>query len=84
MCVAFEIDDHGGRRGDTAQALDGWRHPVALSEALDVLHWAMQPVLYRCIHMAIEIASDLPEFLSLLISLLATTVANNYGVVNIK
>jgi hypothetical protein len=44
----------------------------------------LYPVLYRCIRMAIKIASDLPAFLSLLILLLATTVANNYGVVNIK
>jgi hypothetical protein len=44
----------GGRRGDTAQALDRWRHPVASSEALDVLHQAMRPASYRCIAMAIE------------------------------
>jgi hypothetical protein len=33
---------------------------VASSEALDVLYRAMRPELYRCIAMAIEIASDLP------------------------
>ncbi len=47
-----------------AQALAQWRHPVASSEALDVLHWAMFPALYRCIAMAIEIVTDLPAFLS--------------------
>jgi hypothetical protein len=35
---------------------------VASSEALDVVHWAMHPKLYRHIHMAIKIASNLPAF----------------------
>jgi hypothetical protein len=70
-----EFVDHGGRRGDTAQALARWRHPVASSEALDVLHWAMCPASYRRVCMAIEIASDLPSFLSSPISLSPTTVA---------
>jgi len=64
LCVLFEFVDHDGRRGDTAQALARWRHPVALNEALDVLHRAMRPVLYRCIAMAIEIVVNLPAFLS--------------------
>jgi len=38
LCDLFEIVYHGGRRGDTAQALAQWWHPVASSEALDVLH----------------------------------------------
>jgi hypothetical protein len=54
--------DQGGRRGNTAQLLARWRHPVAPSEALDVLYWAMRPALYRRIRMSIEIASDLPSF----------------------
>jgi hypothetical protein len=58
----FEIVDHGGRRGDTAQALAQWRHPVASSEALDVLHRAMHLASYRCIAMAIEIAIDSSAF----------------------
>jgi hypothetical protein len=70
-----EFVDHGSRRGNTAQALARWRHPVASSEALDVLYRAMHPASYRCIPMAIEIASDLPSFLTLPISLLPTTVA---------
>jgi hypothetical protein len=44
-------------------------------EALDVLYRAMRSASYRCIAMAIKIASDLPSFLSSLISLLPTTVA---------
>ncbi len=34
-----------------------WWRPVASSEALDLLHWAMQAVTYRCIAMAIKMAS---------------------------
>jgi hypothetical protein len=75
LCRFNEFVDHGDRRGDTAQALAQWQHPVASSEALDVLYQAMRPALYRCIAMAIKIASDLPSFLSLPISLLPTTVA---------
>jgi len=63
MCVLFEFVDHGGRRGDTAQALARWRHPLASSEALG------------CIAMAIEIVVDLPAFLLSPISLLATTIS---------
>jgi hypothetical protein len=62
LCVLFEFVDHGDRRGDTAQALAQWLHPVASSEALDVLYRAMCPASYRCITMAIEIVVDLPAF----------------------
>ena len=58
----FEFVDHGGHRGDTAQALAQWQHPVASSEALDVLHRAMRPASYRCIAMATKIVVDLPAF----------------------
>jgi hypothetical protein len=34
-----------------------WWGPVASSEALDLLHWAMCAVTYRCITMAIKMAS---------------------------
>ncbi len=34
-----------------------WQRPVASSEALDLLHWAMRAVTYRRIAMAIEMAS---------------------------
>jgi hypothetical protein len=62
LYVLFEIVNHGGRRGNTSQALSRWRHPVASSEALNVLHRAMRPASYRCIAMAIEIASNLSAF----------------------
>jgi hypothetical protein len=75
LCVLFEFVDHGGRRSDTAQALARWRHPVASSEALDVLYRAMCPASYRCIAMAIEIVVDLPAFFVSSISLLATTIS---------
>ena len=67
-----EIVDHGGRRGDAMRALAQWRHPVASTEALDVLHWAMHPASYRRIRMAIEIASDSPAFFVVADSLLPT------------
>jgi hypothetical protein len=57
------------------QALDQWWHPVASSEALDVLHWAMGPALYRCIAIAIEIAIDLPAFFIAVDLLSPTTIA---------
>jgi hypothetical protein len=75
LCVLFDIVDHGGRQGDTAQALARWRHPLASSEALDVLHQAMRPALYRCITMTIEIVIDLPAFFVSSISLLTTTIS---------
>ena len=56
------FDDHEDRRGYTVQALAQWWHPVALNEALDVLHQVMCPTLYCCIHTAIEVASSLPAF----------------------
>jgi hypothetical protein len=75
LCVLFEIVDHGGRRGNTAQALAQWRPPVASSEVLDVLYWAMRPASYRCIVMAIEIAIDLPAFFVAVDSFSPTTIA---------
>ncbi len=40
-----------------AAILARWWHPVASSEALDLLHWAICAVLYRCTAAAIETAS---------------------------
>jgi hypothetical protein len=37
--------------------LTQWRRPVASSEALDLLHWAMHTVTYRHIAMAIKMAT---------------------------
>jgi len=73
LCALFKFVKHGGRWGNTAQALAQLRHPVASSEALDVLHRAMRPASYRCIAMAIEIVIDLPAFFVSSISFLATT-----------
>ncbi len=39
-----------------------WRRPVASSEALDLLHWAMHAVTYRRIAIAIETATFLGVF----------------------
>jgi hypothetical protein len=64
---------YGSRRGDTAQALARWRHPVASSEAMDMLYRC--PALYRCIAMAIEIDIDSPAFFVAVDSLLPTTIA---------
>ncbi len=75
-CVYNKFVDHGGRRGNTSQALAQWQHPaVAPSEALEVLYQAMRPVLYRRIHMAIEIANDLPAFFVAADLLLPVTIA---------
>jgi hypothetical protein len=60
LSVLFEFVVHCGRRGNTAQALAQQWHPVASSEALDVLHRAMHPTSYRCIAMAINIVVNLP------------------------
>jgi hypothetical protein len=76
LCCFNKFVDHGGCRGNTGQALAQWRHPVASSEALDVLHRAMCPMSYRRICMAIEIANDLPAFFVVVDSLLPTTIAN--------
>jgi len=75
LCVLFKFVDHDGRRGDRAQAFTRWRHPVASSEALDVLHRVMRPASYRCIAMAIEIVVDLPALFVSAILLLATTIS---------
>jgi hypothetical protein len=81
LCVSFKFVDHdGGRQGNTAQAIDRWRHPVASSESLDVLHRAMRPALYRhTILMAIEIASNLPAFLVVVDSLLPTAMTKKHS-----
>ena len=47
---------------EAMRALARWQHPVASSEARDVLYWVMCPASYRYICMAIEITSELPAF----------------------
>jgi hypothetical protein len=73
LCVFNVFVNHGGRWGNTVQALAQWRHPVASSEARDVLHWAMGPALYRRIRMVINITSTFPAFFVVIDSV----VANN-------
>jgi hypothetical protein len=77
LCCFNKFVDHGGRRGNTAtaQALARWLHPVALSEAPDVIHWAMRPASYQCIAMAIKIAIDSPAFFVAVDLLSPTTIA---------
>jgi len=74
LCVSFEFVDHGSCRSNTVQALDQWRHSVALSEALDVLHLVMHPASYRYITMTLEIANNLPAFIIVIVLLLPTTI----------
>jgi hypothetical protein len=74
FCVVSTIDN-GGRRGDTAQALARWLHPVALSEAPDVIYRAMRPASYHCIAMANEIAIDSPAFFVAVDLFSPTTIA---------
>jgi hypothetical protein len=71
----FKIVNHGGRRGDTAQALARWRYLVASGEAMDVIHRAMRLASYRCIAMAIEIAIDSPACFVAVDSLSPTDIA---------
>jgi hypothetical protein len=73
LCVFNVFVDHGGRWGNTVQALARWRYPVASSEAWDVLHWAMRPALYHRICMVIKITSTFLAFFVLVDSV----VTNN-------
>ena len=75
LCCFNEFVNHGGGRGNTAQALVRWLHPVASSEAPDVIHRAMRPTSYHCIAMAIEIAIDSPAFFVAVDLLSPTTIA---------
>jgi hypothetical protein len=68
-----KIVNHVGCRGNTAQGPARWWHPVAISEAKDVLNWVMHPALYHQICMVIEIASKLGVFFALPILFLTTT-----------
>jgi len=74
LCVLFKIVGHGGRRGDKMRALTRWRHQLASSEALVVLHRAMHPASHRRIRMVVEIVVNLAAFFVALILLLATII----------
>ena len=56
---------------DAVQALARWQHPVASSEALDVLNRAMRPALYRRIRMTIKTGSKFPDFVVIVDSIVA-------------
>jgi hypothetical protein len=62
LCVFNQFVNHDSPWGNTAQVLARWQHPVASSEALDVLHWAMHPASHHCIRMVIEVVCDTPAF----------------------
>ena len=63
--------DHGSCRCNTAQALTRWQHPVASSEAQDVLHWVMHPALHHRIRMTIKTARNFLELFAIVNHLLA-------------
>jgi hypothetical protein len=60
--VSFTINEHGNRWGSTAQTLAFWRHQVASSVCMDMLHWEMHTALYHRITMAIKTVDDSPAF----------------------
>ncbi len=64
-----EFVNHSGHWGNVVQSLAQWRHPVASSEALDVLHRAMDPASYRLIRMTKKIARELHVFFVIVDSL---------------
>jgi hypothetical protein len=47
-----------GHRGNTEQVVARWKHPVASSVALVMLHRAMLHELLQCLSMAIEMACN--------------------------
>jgi hypothetical protein len=56
-----------------------WRRPVASSEDLDLLHWAMHTVTYQRIAMAIEMASFAGVFVDCCLCLLLWRPLGQYG-----
>jgi hypothetical protein len=57
-----------------------WQRPVASSEALDLLHWAMHAIMYRRIAMAIKMASFVGVFIDCCFLPVALAAAGQYGV----
>jgi hypothetical protein len=66
-----KIVDHGCCRSDPIGTLARWWHPLASSEARDLLHRAMHPASYCRIRKVIKIASDSPAFFVILDSVVA-------------
>jgi hypothetical protein len=64
LCFAA-MDDHGGHRGYMVHVLSQWQRPVALREALVMLHWAMHTTLHRRMCVAIKTSSKPCVFYSL-------------------
>ncbi len=64
MTFSYGFDDENIEKYHRSQVptmllgiiLAQWQRPVASSEAVDLLHWAMCAVTYRCIAMAIKMA----------------------------
>jgi hypothetical protein len=81
---AVKIVNHDRRRGNTAQALALWWHPVASSEALYVPHWEMCPALYHHIRVVIKISRDLLVFFVIVVLIIPKTTDNNHVMVNIN
>jgi hypothetical protein len=53
------------------QILTQWRCPVASSEAIDLLHWAIRAVSYHCITIAIKTASKVGVFFIIVLLFIA-------------
>jgi hypothetical protein len=70
MTFSYGYDDENIRKNRRSHVqfmlldikLAQWWLPVASSEALDLLHWAMRAVMYRRIAMAIKTATFLGVF----------------------
>jgi hypothetical protein len=63
FCVVLnEFTNHGCQEAMRHRHLPQWWHPLASSEARDVIHQAMRPVLHHRIHMVIKIASNFTTF----------------------
>ena len=62
FCCVSAIDDHGGRRGDTARALARWRRLGTSHEATDTLHRAMCLAPYCPVGMVITFVVDYVTF----------------------
>ena len=81
-----KIDDHGIRRGDTAQITARWRRPVASRVALDMLCRVMRSAPYRLIRMAIEMTGKAGSCFPVVYFMSCITVAKQpcYGTLKLS
>ena len=81
-----KINYHGVRRDDTGRILAQSRRPVVSRVALDLPYWGMRSASYHLIRMAIEMASEVGAFFSVIDFLSCITVAKRpcYGPLKIK